>query len=341
MTQIEGPTHDRETAGCRPRTGHGMRFGRLAVAALGLILVSNASARAQLKGLEIIAPANPGSGFDQTSRAIRDVLLEAGLASGTQVINVPGAGGTIGLAQFVATPKRNPAMLTIGVTTVGALLTVRSPVSLEAADPLALLLREYSVVVVPAQSTIRSMADLAEKIRRDTKTVTWAVGSSGGIDHVIGGQVTKAVGADPKALNAIHYAGGGEQLVALLGNRVTVGAGGVPELASQIKSGKLRALAVSSPERLPGLDVPTLREEGVDVTFGTWRGLLMQKGADAQTKAAMADAIARMVETPAWKAVLVRYGWTEAYRPADGFAAFLEEQKTLMRTALTDLGLVK
>ena len=298
-------------------------------------------ARAQLKGLEIVAPANPGSGFDQTSRTVRDVLAEAGLASGTQVINVPGAGGLVGLAQFVATPKRNPAMLTIGVTTVGSELTTKSAVTLDAAAPLALLLREYSVVVVPAKSDIRSMADLVERIRRDTKTVTFAVGSTGGIDHVLAGLIVKAVGADPKAMNAINYAGGGKQLVAVLSGRVTAGIGGAPEFASQIASGRMRALAVSSPERLEGLDVPTLREAGVEVTFGTWRGLMIQKDADPETKAAMADAIARMVATPAWKAALKQRGWTESYRPAEGFAAFLAEQKALMRTSLTDLGLVK
>ena len=310
----------------------------LAFAAFG---ASAMPARAQLKGLEIVAPANPGSGFDQTSRAVRDALAEAGLASGTQVINVPGAGGLVGLAQFVATPKRNPAMLTIGVTTVGSEITTKSAVSLDSAAPLALLLREYSVVVVPAKSDIRTMADLTERIRRDTKTVTFAVGSTGGIDHVLAGLIVKAVGSDPKAMNAINYAGGGEQLVAVLSGRVTAGIGGAPEFASQIASGRMRALAVSSPDRLEGLDVPTLREAGVDVTFGTWRGLMIQKDADPETKAAMADAIARMVATPAWKAALTQRGWIESYRPADGFAAFLAEQKALMRTSLTDLGLVK
>ena len=205
-----------------------------------------APARAQIDGLEIIAPANPGSGFDQTSRAVQEALQQGGLAKGVQVVNIPGAGGTIGLAQLVTAKKPGASLLTIGVTTVGAILTNKPPITLDDAHPLALLLREYSLVVVPANSDVKTVADLAAKVKADPATVRWGVGSAGGVDHVIAGQFTKAVGADPRKLNAIHYPGGGEQIAAIMGGVVTVGVGGVPELASQIKSGKIRALAVSS-----------------------------------------------------------------------------------------------
>ncbi|MXQ13099.1 Bug family tripartite tricarboxylate transporter substrate binding protein [Microvirga makkahensis] len=315
------------------------RTALFALAALAM--VSAAPAQAQIKGLEIIAPANPGSGFDQTSRAVRDALMEAGLATNIQVLNVPGAGGTIGLAQLVSGQKRGPTLLTIGATTVGAILANKPPVTLEDAAPVALLLKEYSMLVVPANSDIKTMADLSAKLKANPASVTWAVGSAGGIDHIIAGQVTKAVSGDASKTNAINYAGGGEQIASILGGHVTVGVGGVPEFASQIESGKLRAIAVSSPERLEGLDVPTLKEQGVDVAYGTWRGLMTTKKASEAEMKELGDAIRKMVETKAWKASLERYGWIPAYEPSDGYAAFLKGEQDMMRTALGELGLLK
>jgi putative tricarboxylic transport membrane protein len=138
----------------------------------------------------------------------------------------------------------------------------------------------------------------------------------------------------------IHYPGGGDQIAAVLGGHVTAGVGGVPEFASQVKSGKLRALAFSSPERLAGLDVPTRKEQGIAVVFGTWRSLMSQKQAsDAERKEGAA--IEEMVATPTWKASLVRYGWLDAYQPAEGFDASPKEQQAMMKTALGDLGLLK
>jgi putative tricarboxylic transport membrane protein len=315
------------------------RTALLAVAAMALAAAAPASA--EIKGLEIIAPANPGSGFDQTSRAVQAALNEAGLASGIQVLNVPGAGGTIGLAQLVSGQKRGPALLTIGATTVGAILSNKPPVTLNDAEPVALLLKEFSMLVVPANSDIKSLADLTAKIKANPSSVTWAVGSAGGIDHLIAGQIMKAVSGDARKTNAINYAGGGEQIAAIIGGHVTVGVGGIPEFASQVESGKLRALAITSAERLPGLDVPTLKEQGVDVAYGTWRGLMTSKKlADAEKKE-LSETIAKMVETKAWKDSLARYGWIGSYEGPEGYTAFLKEQETMMKTGLADLGLLK
>ena len=310
-----------------------------AIAALAI--AATAPAQAEIKGLEIIAPANPGSGFDQTSRAVQAALTEAGLASGIQVLNVPGAGGTIGLAQLVSGQKRGPALLTIGATTVGAILSNKPPVTLDDAEPVALLLKEFSMLVVPANSEIKSMADLVAKIKANPSSVTWAVGSAGGIDHLIAGQIMKVVAGDARKTNAINYAGGGEQIASIIGGHVTVGVGGIPEFASQVESGKLRALAITAGERLEGLDVPTLKEQGVNVAYGTWRGLMASKKLTEAEKKELTDAIAKMVETPAWKGSLERNGWIGSYEDPKGYAAFLKEQETMMKTGLADLGLLK
>ena len=311
----------------------------LAATALVATVWSAAPARAEVNGLEIIAPANPGSGYDQAARAMQQALQESGLASGVQVVNIPGAGGTVGLAQFVSGKKRTPTLLVTAFSMVGAIITNKSPVSLEAADPMALLVREYGLLTVPANSEIKSMTDLVAKLKADPSKVAWGLGSSGGVDHVLAGQIMKAVGADLTKMKAIHYAAGGEQVAAILGGHVTVSIGGVSEFASQVQAGQLRAIGVSSPERLSTVDAPTIKEQGVDVTLGTWRGVMGHPSMRPADKKAVAEAIAQMVKTPAWQAILAKFGWIDAYAPADQFGALIKEQEALIGASLKDLGL--
>lgn len=298
-----------------------------------------APAQAEISGLEIFAPANPGSGYDQAARAMQQALEQEGLASGVQVLNIPGAGGTVGLAQFVSGKKRNPTLLVTAFSMVGAIISNKSPVTLDNADPMALLVREYGVLTVPANSEIKTMAELVAMLKADPSQVSWALGSSGGVDHVLAGQILKAVGVEPAKLKAAHYAAGGEQVAAILGGHVTVAVGGVSEFGPQVQAGALRAIAVSSPERLQALDAPTLKEQGVDVELGTWRGVMAPPKMRPADKEALAKAIAAMVKTPTWQETLTKFGWIDSYEPADEFAAFLKQQQELIGGALKDLGL--
>lgn len=296
-------------------------------------------ARAEIKNLEIIAPANPGSGYDQAARAMQQALQESGLASGVQVINIAGAGGTVGLAQFVSGKKRNPSIIVTAFSMVGAIITNKSPVTLDSAEPLALLVREYGILTVPANSDIKSMQDLVAKLKADPGQVAWALGSSGGVDHVLAGQILKAVGVEPSRLKAAHYAAGGEQVAATLGGHVTVAVGGVSEFGPQVQAGALRAIGVSSPQRLATVDAPTLKEQGVDVELGTWRGVMAHPQTREADKKALAEAIAAMVKTPSWQNTLAKFGWIDSYEPADKFGAFLKQQEELIGSALRELGL--
>ena len=310
-------------------------------AAIGFLIFLSGPVHAQIKGLEIVAPGNPGSGYDQAARSAQEALQSAKLASGVQVMNIPGAGGTIGLAQFVTGKKRAPSVLVVAFSLVGAIVTNKPPVTLDNAVPLARLIREWEVITVPANSDIKTMTDVVAKLKADSSSVSWALGFPGGIDHVLAGQIAKAVGVDPNKLKLVHYSGGGEQVAATLGGHVTVAVGGLPEFTPQVKAGQLRAIAVSSPERLPGVDTPTLKEQDVDVELGTWRGLMMHPQTSDADKKALTEAVAQMVNTPAWKDVVTRYGWIEAYQPAAEFGTFLKEQQTLIGAALRDLGAAK
>lgn len=316
--------------------------GLLGGAVLSVMTVTPVPGAAQTRNLELIAPASAGGGWDQTARAMQAVLQQAGLASSVQVQNIAGAGGTVGLAQFVTTKKRRgDAILVAGQTLQGAIITNKSPVTLNEITPLARLVGEYEVIFVPAASPIQSMTELVAKLKSDPGSVSWAGGSIASTDQILAGLIAKAVGTDPAKVNYIAHSGGGEALSAILGGHVTVGIGGYGEYQSLINDGKVRALAISSDERLPDVSIPTLKEQGIDVSFFNWRGLMAPPGIrDADLKV-LADAIAKMVASPAWKETVAKRQWTDLYQPAPEFAAFIKDDRARMEGILTDLGLVK
>lgn len=299
-------------------------------------------ASAEIKGLELIAPANPGGGWDQTARAMQAVLQQGGLASGVQVQNVAGAGGTIGLAQFVTTKKRKGnAVLVAGQTLQGAIITNQAPVTLDQVTPLARIVGEYEIVVVPVDSPIQTLADLIARLRAEPGAVSWGGGSVGSTDHILAGLIMKAAGADVGKLNYIAHSGGGEALGSVLGGHVTVGVSGYGEFGPQVDAGKLRALAISSEERLPKVAIPTLKEQGLDVAFFNWRGLFAPPDIRKADLEALTRTITAMAASQAWKDVVAQRQWTDLYLPAAEFTAFLQSDRAMMQTILTDLGLAK
>ncbi|MET3926615.1 tripartite tricarboxylate transporter substrate binding protein [Devosia sp. 2618] len=290
----------------------------------------------------IMAPAAPGGGWDQTARSMQEALQADGISGNVQVTNVPGAGGTIGLAQFVNQEEGNPnALIVGGYVMVGAILTNASPVTLEQVTPIARLTGESVVIVVPAASELKTLDDLITKLKADAGSVSWAGGSAGGADHITAGLIAKTVGVDPTTVNYIAYSGGGEALAALLGGQVTVGISGYSEFSSQIAAGELRLLAVSSDERIPGVDAPTLREAGVDMALQNWRMVAAAPGITAEQKAAISADIEKMVNSDAWKATLETKGWVNTYLAGDAFDAQLAADTAATETILKDIGLVQ
>jgi putative tricarboxylic transport membrane protein len=309
----------------------------LALAA-GLTAASGASA---LDDIKIIAPANPGGGWDQTARAMQDVMQGAGIAKSATVENVGGAGGTVGLAQLADKEKGNPNVLMVnGLVMVGAILTNQSAVTLEQTTPIARLTGEYEVIVVPASSDIQDLGQLIEKLKADTGAVAWGGGSAGGTDHILAGLIAQAAGADATKINYVPFSGGGEALAAILGGHVTAGVSGLSEWVGQIQAGELRALAISSPEKLEGVDIPTLKEQGVDVELANWRAVVAAPGIDDAQKKALADAVDAMVKSDGWKKVLADKGWMDLYMSGDEFTKYLADENARVSAILKTLGLV-
>ena len=290
----------------------------------------------------IIAPANPGGGWDQTARTMQTVMQEDGISGSVQVQNVPGAGGTIGLAQFASQNKGNPdALIVGGYVMVGAILTNNSPVSLADVTPIARLTGEYEAIVVPAASEIQDMQGLIAALKENPGAVSWAGGSAGGTDHIAVGMIAKAAGVDPTKINYIAYSGGGEALAAILGNQVTAGVSSLGEFQPQIEAGTLRLLAVSSPERMEGVDAPTLKEAGLDFDLQNWRMVAAGPDLSDEQKAKIQADIETMVKSENWQKQLADKGWMDTYLAGPEFDAQLEKDTAATSAILKEIGLVK
>jgi putative tricarboxylic transport membrane protein len=309
--------------------------------ALCAVFAGPSAAQAPMDELTLIAPAAPGGGWDGTARAMAEVLQQAGLVKSVKVENVPGAGGTVGLAQFVKRSKDPKTVMVFGQIMVGAVLTNKSPVGLDRVTPLARLTSEWEAIVVPANSDIKTVDDLVKKLKDNVASVTWGGGSAGGTDHVCAALFAKAAGVDPSKINYIAHSGGGEAMASILGGHVTVGLNSVSEVEPQVKAGKLRWIAISSEERLPGIDAPTFKEAGINFSIGNWRGVVAAPDLAEDDKKKLADVIDKMVKSEQWKKKLQEKTWLENYMPIPQFDAYLKEETARISDVLKSVGLVK
>jgi putative tricarboxylic transport membrane protein len=316
-----------------------MRFavGKIFLAfALSLI---TAAALAQ-PSLKMMIPANPGGGWDQTGRNLAAAMQSGKLVSGVQFDNKGGAAGTIGLAQFVNGSKGDPnAVMIGGMVMVGGIILNKSPVNLGQVTPVARLTSEWEVIVVPANSPHKTMADLVKAFKDNPGKVSWGGGSAGGTDHILIGLIAKEVGVDPAKINYVPFKGGGEAIAAILGGHVTAGVSGIGEFAEQIKAGKMRALAQSAPKKVEG--IPSLKEQGINVELGNWRGIFGAPGITPQQREALVKLVKSATETPAWKATLEKLGWEPWFLGGEEYKKFLEEDTKRVAGIIESLGLKK
>lgn len=298
--------------------------------------------QAQALDLNIMAPAGAGGGWDSAARAVQETMTTTGLADSAQVYNVPGAGGTVGLAQFIGQAGSDANQLMVGgITMVGAIISNAAPVDLTQVTPIARLTGDPLVVAVPASSEIQTIDDLLAAVQADVGGTIWAGGSAGGADHMLAALITQAAGGDLAQLNYVAYSGGGEALAAMLGGQVTAGVSGYGEWQPQIESGDLRALAISYPEPIEGIEAQPLKAQGVDVELVNWRGVFAGPDISEEDKAALSTAFEQMVATPEWQETLAARGWTDYYQPADEFATFLTGETERVGGILEAVGLAQ
>lgn len=292
------------------------------------------------QNLKMMIPANPGGGWDQTGRNLAAAMQSAKLVSSVQFENKGGAAGAIGLAQFVNSSKGDPnAVMIGGMVMVGGLYLQKSPFNLSQITPLARLTSEWEVIVVPSNSPYKTIGDLMKAYKENPGKVAWGGGSAGGTDHILIGLMVKALGGDASKINYVPYKGGGEAIAAIIGGHVTAGVSGIGEFAEQIKGGKMRALAVSAPHKTEG--IPSLKEQGIDVELGNWRGIFGAPGISPAQRDALVAMIKKATETPSWKATLEKLGWTGYFLGGDDYQKFIEADTKRVGGVIDSLGIKK
>nr|WP_315183612.1 tripartite tricarboxylate transporter substrate-binding protein [uncultured Albidiferax sp.] len=310
----------------------------LAVLAAAGTLPFAARAAANVK---MMIPANPGGGWDTTGRALGKALTDAQAADSVSFDNKGGAAGALGLAQFVNGSKGDPnAMMVMGAVMLGGIITGKPPVGLNQATPLARLTTEYNVFVLPASSPYKTMKEVVEQLKKDPGSIKWGGGSRGSTEHIAAAMIARDVGVDPSKINYVAFRGGGEATAAILGGNVTVGGSGLSEFAEYIKTGKMRALAMTSATRLKGVDIPTLKEQGINVEIGNWRGVYGAGGITPEQRKVLIDMIVKATKSKAWAEAIEKNNWTPAVITGAEFEKFVDDDFASLRATMVKSGMV-
>lgn len=295
--------------------------------------------------LVAIAPAAPGGGWDLVARESQQALRTNGIVSNVQVVNMGGAGGTIGLSQLSEMDGEPSTVMITGTVMLGGIAISPSDLDLSEMTPIARLAEDFEVIAVPEHSDYETLDDLIAEWEQDPAALPIGGGSAGGIDHMVAAMLAREAGIDPGQIQYSAYAGGGDLTIGLLSTAPGtpgVGISGFNDFRDLIEDGRLRALAVVSPERLEGLDVPTMEELGYGaVDLVNWRGIVAPAGLSDEQQDVLIDIVTEMVDTPEWQEAVDRNRWEESFLTGDEFGDFLETEQERVTAILVDLGLVQ
>ncbi|MFD2094080.1 Bug family tripartite tricarboxylate transporter substrate binding protein [Blastococcus deserti] len=328
-----------------------LTVGALSGLAAGLVLTgcgttaeggsaSEGGGEGPISGLRLMVPNSPGSGYDTTGREVAKVLEEEELAANIEVFNLEGAGGTVGLQRLVNEEGNAELLMQMGLGVVGAQFSNQSEATLDQTTPIAKLIEEAEAIVVPGDSPFQSIDDLVTAWKADPgNTPVGGASNPGGPDHLTPMLLAQEVGVKPADVNYVPYDGGGELLAGILGGDVAFAATGVGEVTESAAAGDVRILAVTSEEPVEGVDAPTLTEEGVDLVFANWRGIVAAPGISDEDRQRFVDAIEEMHGSDAWQQVLEDQGWTDAFLTGDEFGDFLTEESERVQSVMSELGL--
>lgn len=288
--------------------------------------------------LTLIAPAGAGGGWDGAAREAQQAMRAQGIVNNAQVVNIPGAGGTIGLNKFAGMDGENTTLMLMGITMLGAININGSDVTVEDVTPIARITEDYDVLVVPADSPYNSVEDLVAEWKNDPNAFAFGGGSLGSVDQMIITQLAQAGGIDPTEVNYIAYSGGGELATSLLSGTIKASVSGYVDFADQIEAGKLKALAVSAPEPVPTIDLPTLKELGYDIELTNWRGIVAAPGITDEEKRELQTIVQEVVETPEWQDAIERNQWTNTFLVGEEFEKFIAEETAAVDEIWNELG---
>lgn len=284
--------------------------------------------------LTLLVAASPGGGYDRTAQSLRTALIKEGLVSEINVRYSPGAGGLIGLAQFVeAAPDDPPTLLISGRTALGATLHNRSMVSLQDAEPLARLVSPSITVIVPSDSKIESMGQLADIVSQEPDLISWYGGSVGSFDEVVVRSIVSALGPSGEQVDFNAIPGGGDRIIEELEKGdLTVGVSSFEEAIEAVESGRVRLLAVTAEGEGFESAAPTFETLGIPLEEKDWRGAFAHPSTSAVNIETLSDLISQVVRSESWKEELRERYWTDVYLSGQEFRDFIEADWETIQT---------
>ncbi|MDQ0246030.1 tripartite-type tricarboxylate transporter receptor subunit TctC [Bacillus fengqiuensis] len=294
----------------------------------------------QLKHIELVAPNFAGGGWDLTARSMQSILSRENIVKGPiTVTNKTGGGGEAGW-KYVKQQNGNVLAMNSSLIITNHLLG-RSQLTYEEFTPIATLATEWEVVVVPQNSTIRSAEELMRRLKEDAKTVKMGVSVKlGNDDHLSFVQASKAFGINPAELEFFVYKNSDDLVDALVNQDIGAAPMSFSEAEKHYKDGRVNILVISSDKRLEGLkEVPTWKEQGIDLVFQHWRGVMGPPSMTEEEVAYWDDAIYQMVVTDEWKEVLDTYSWSPFYKNSQQTKLFLKQQSKMYEELMNDSGL--
>ena len=321
---------------------------RSAVAALAFLLAATPSLAQQWKPtrhVELISASGVGSASDGVLRLVERTLQEKKLIDATStVINKPGGGGNVGWMYTNQQPADGHHLTIIIGNLISNQIIGSSPLAYTDLTCVAQLFSEYTAVGVRTDSPIKDAKDLMARLKADSGSLSVAVGTAfGGSGHIALALAAKDAGGEPKRLKAVVFPGFSQSVAALYGGHIDLAANPHSSFLGPLREGRIRVLAVTAPQRLPGdfANVPTWKELGVDADIEAFRAIAGPKGLGAPQVAYWEARLRAMAATEEWKQALEKRAWVNRYAGPEGCAAGLKRQYAQMRRGLAELGLAK
>jgi len=323
------------------RLAYYLAAGALATASMG----ASAQGWSPQKNVEIVAGSAPGGSNDNTARTMERVLLAHKLVPTTvTVVNRPGGGGSIAYTYVSQRPGDAHYLYIASSGMLSNHIVGASSLSHADFTPIALLYEDHAVFMVPTGSTIKTGAELADRLKKDPRAVVIGFANAyGSSRHMAAALLMRTLGGSPRDLKPVVFKGSAEAITAVLGGHLDVAVAGAVNAIPHVAAGRMRVIGVAAPQRLGGplAVAPTWREQGVDLVYGNWRAVFAPKSLTPAQLAFWENALRRMAEAPEWKADLEKNHWTEHFKTGAALHQELEQDYTWLKTTLVELGLAK
>lgn len=314
-------------------------IGGAIVVAAGIDAHSGASSSDLRNSITLFVPSAPGGTWDTNARELQHAMVENDIVVKTQVINMPGGAGTLGLNQLIQMDSRSDVLMLTGTVMLGGVEVNDAENAVADATPIARIVEDYQAVFVPADSPFENLDDLISAWQKDPGGTAIGGGAIGGTDSLLAASLAGEIGIDPKGINYITFSGGGEVLPALLSHTVDAAIGGYAEFEDQVEAGKLRALALTAPEPKPGINVPTFKQQGIDLYLPNWQGLMAPPGISDDERQELTDIVTETLATEEWQRALERNRWTGVELTDEPFDEFVRSETERIEGVINESGI--